>query len=118
MADDPRKWADGLFDILIQKGEDDFVRELKEVSFVGQEHPGAVESIGDTLRNAKQAAGTIINYEFIEASQLGTRTTRLRYVVNHVRYAILYHLTFYRTDHGWQLINFNLLGDIGSYPFD
>lgn len=118
MAKDPRGWTAGFFDVLMNEGEPEAVRMLKEESFLGQNSPGAIAHLGDLLSQMKEMSGTTINYEFIRENNLGSRVVRLLYVSNHVYLPIFYEFVFYESDIGWQLVALNVMNKTTEYPFN
>jgi hypothetical protein len=116
-ASDPRKWAAGFFDTLMQQNVAAAFRVLKEESFLGQQRPGALGPLEEAMTRTVQGYGTIINYEQANEARLGATLVRLTYLVNHRVMAVQYQMILYKGPRGWNLVHVDLKDKVEQYDY-
>jgi len=115
-ASDPRQWADSLFQTLLKKGEDDFSAQLKN-TLMGKETGGA-EVIVNAVQKTHTLGGDLTGFEYISQQQLGPRLRRLKYATYNVRYFLVFQLSFYKSDNGWELFGADLNSSSDKIPWE
>jgi hypothetical protein len=116
-ATTPKEWSEHLMQLLVNQGPDRAFAALNEESFLGQHVKTVAPVLRDSAQKAVTTFGTMIGFELVRETPLGSRVTRLTYLVHHVHMASQYRFFFYRTERGWNLVGIQWEGEAVKFDF-
>ena len=116
-AGDPKVWADGLFNTLLNRGEDAFQDELK-TTWANKYVTLFTDQVVGYFSNTRKLGGPLTGYEYVSQQQVGPRLRSLKYITYNENFFLVSQLAFYKGSHGWELIGVSMNSEADKIPWE